>query len=192
MRPAERPGPDPLRLPVAAGNGVPDPLPFHLLDRPLEYLLADHFRHRTLLAVLRRFAAERQASREEADRVTAYLLHDLPLHHADEEEDFFPAIRRRAVPEDELGALLARLNEDHRRAEALLEEIAARLSREPGANRVRFDRPDAERFQAYAASEHRHLAIENGLVLAIASVRLTRTDLRAISKGMKARRGVEG
>ena len=44
--------------------------------------------------------------------------------------------------------------------------------------------------QAYASSEGGHLAIENGIVLAIARIRLTRGDLGAMARGMKARRGV--
>lgn len=44
--------------------------------------------------------------------------------------------------------------------------------------------------KAFAVSVNRHLAIENSLVLAIARVRLSAKDLAAISRGMKARRGV--
>jgi hypothetical protein len=43
---------------------------------------------------------------------------------------------------------------------------------------------------AYATGEHRHLAAENGIVLAIARIRLTRGDLAKMSRSMKQRRGL--
>lgn len=175
----------------AHGGRFPDPLPFRLLSEPLEYLLADHFRQRAVCALLRDFAVRRHASRAEADRVVAFLSHDLPLHHADEDEDLFPALRRRALPEDELGAVLARLGEDHRRGEPMVGEIVALLSRTPADDPIRFSNEDRGVLQAYAAAEHRHLAIENAVVMTIARVRLRGADLSRISRKMKLRRGVD-
>lgn len=40
----------------------------------------------------------------------------------------------------------------------------------------------------YTASETRHLAVENAVVLAIAGVRLRRAELHGLSAAMKARR----
>lgn len=167
-----------------------EPIPFALLDEPLDYIFADHFRQRTVCALLRRFAAARQARRAEADSVVALLSGELETHHLDEDEDLFPALRRRALPEDNLGTTLARLTEDHRLAEPMLETVIAALTARPADDPVRFSKAECEVMQAYAAREHRHLAIENGVVLAIARIRLTRPDLRAMSHAMKARRGV--
>jgi hemerythrin-like domain-containing protein len=167
-----------------------EPIPFTLLDEPLDYIFADHFRQRSILAALRRFAAAGKVNRSEADMVVAYLERDLPLHHDDEDEDLFPALRRRALPEDDLGAVLARLREDHRQAQPMVEMITASLSAHPARDIVRIDSSTREVMLAYAAGEHRHLAIENGIVLAIARIRLTRNDLKAVSRGMKLRRGV--
>ena len=47
-----------------------------------------------------------------------------------------------------------------------------------------------ELIAAYALGELRHLAIENAVVLALARIRLKRPDLKAISRSMKARRGM--
>lgn len=165
---------------------------FHLLDAPLDYFLAEHMRQRAAGAFLRKFASERKALCSEADRVVAFLTHDVPLHYSDEEEDLFPALRRRAHSEDNLGPVLARLCADDRRSKTMIDDIAERLSRHSGNEAVRIDKPTQELMQAYAAGEHRHIAIENAVVLSIAGVRLNRSDLRAISKGMKARRGVTG
>lgn len=169
---------------------IVDAIPFSLIDTPLDYILADHFRKRSICAALKRFAEDGRAARGEADMVTAFLDRELPLHHDDEDEDLFPAVRRRALPEDELGAVLARLSEDHRLSDGMVRTIVGALSATPGAATVKLDRPAREVMQAYSASEHRHLAMENGIVMAIARIRLRPSDLKAISQAMKQRRGV--
>ncbi|MES2711720.1 MAG: hemerythrin domain-containing protein [Pseudomonadota bacterium] len=167
------------------------PPPFALLDDPLAYILAAHLRQRAVCSVLRRFATDRVAARREADPMTAYLTGDLRLHHDDEDRDLFPALRRRALPADELGITLAQLGEEHRQGAAMIDTIVAALSARPAADQIPVALAAAEAMQAYAAREMRHLALENGVVLALARIRLTRPDLKAISRGMKLRRGVQ-
>ena len=168
-----------------------EPLPIALLAEPLDYLFADHFRHRLVTAALRRFSADRCAPRAEADQVAAFLDRDLALHHLDEEEDLFPALRQRAAPQDNLGLILARLVDDHRQSVPLVEAIVAALSRRAAEDPVRIARADRETMQAFARLEQHHLAIENGIVLVIARKRLTASDLAGISRSMKSRRGAE-
>ena len=182
--------------PAQVGEAAPrrqaplvEAMPLALLDEPLEYIFADHFRHRAICAALRRFASERRASRAEADQAVAFLTQDLILHRQDEDEDLFPAVRRRALPEDDLGAILARLDDDHRRAEHAAEAIVAALAARPADDPLRINVGTAELLNAYAAAENRHLAIENGVILAIARLRLNRRDVAAISRNMKQRRG---
>lgn len=170
---------------------VIDILPISLIDTPLEYMLADHGRHRVVVVALQHFAEDRSSSRADADMVAAFLTQDLPLHFEDEDDDLFPAVRRRALPEDDLGAVLARLTDDHRRTQPQIDEIVAALCRNPAHDPVRFKAPDCQLMQSYAASESRHLAIENSVVIAIAKIRLSSADLRAMSRNMKARRGVD-
>ncbi|MGL4974756.1 MAG: hypothetical protein ACRC56_05640, partial [Bosea sp. (in: a-proteobacteria)] len=98
--------------------------------------------------------------------------------------------RRRALPADDLGTVLARLSEDHRLSDMMVHAIVDILAATPGDDPVRLDRQAREVMQAYAASEHRHLAMENGIVMAIARIRLKPADLRSISQAMKLRRGV--
>lgn len=171
---------------------LPSPPPLALIDQPLDFIQAEHLRHRAYCAMLASFARTRQVKRVDADRMTAFLTADLSLHYADEDEDLFPALRRRALPEDDLGAVLARLAEDHRRQLEMAEAIATSLSRNPATETVRLDTASVEAIQAYVASENRHLAIENAVVLTIAGVRLSRNDLKTMSRAMKVRRGVEG
>lgn len=177
-----------------AGASAPAPLveaiPFTLIDAPLDYIFADHFRQRCVCVALKRFAEDGRVARGEADMVTAFLDRELPLHHQDEDEDLFPAVRRRALPEDNLGAVIARLSEDHRLSNSMVRTIIDALSATPNADPVKLDREAREVMQAYAASEHRHLAMENGIVMVLARIRLKPADLRSISQAMKLRRGV--
>jgi hypothetical protein len=178
---------------ISSTDAIPaiEPLPFALIDEPLDYMFADHFRGRCICLMLQRFAQTRCASRSEADTVIAFLTHDLPLHYADEEADLFPLLRKRALPEDDLGIPLARLAADHRSLEAQGELIVRTLAASPATDPVLITKAEAEAFLAYAAGEKAHIAIENGIVLVIARIRLTRTDLANISRAMKIRRGVQ-
>lgn len=176
---------------AASAHPIVEALPFSLIDQPLDYILADHFRKRSICVALKRFAAEGQAARSDADVVIAFLDKDLPLHHADEDSDLFPAVRRRALPEDDLGAALARLSEDHRQSDVMISAIIQALAATPNRDPVHLNRQAKDVMRAYAASEHRHLAMENGIVMAIARIRLKPADLGTISQGMKQRRGVQ-
>jgi hemerythrin-like domain-containing protein len=162
-----------------------------MLDEPLDFIFADHFRQRSLCAVLRSFARSRRAPRESADKVLAFLAHDLTQHHQDEDADLFPALRKRAEPEDGLSAILARLSEDHRQSSPLVAEIVAALSAKPTRDQITIPAAAAEAMFAYVAGEHRHLSVENGIVLVIARKRLPPADIRKLSRSMKLRRGVE-
>lgn len=168
-----------------------DALPLSMLDEPLDFIFADHFRQRSLCVVLRSFARSRRVPRESADKVLAFLAHDLSLHHQDEDAGLFPALRKRAEPEDDLSSILARLSEDHRQASPLVADIVAALSVKAMRGKIKLSAAAAETMFAYVAGEQRHLSVENGIVLVIARKRLAPIDLRKLSRSMKTRRGVE-
>ena len=175
---------------VGTGRTFAEPIPAALLDAPLDYIFVDHVRQRSLCAALRRFTRQGYVDRGEADAVVTYLRHDVDLHHRDEEEDLFPSLLRRVALEDDLGATLARLVEDHRQSRTMIEAISAVMAKRPRTGPVRLGPAARKLLLAYAASEHHHLAAENGIVLAIARVRLTRGDLKAMSATMRDRHGV--
>lgn len=175
---------------VGTGKTFAEPIPAALLDAPLEYILVDHVRQRSLCAAFRRFTHQGYVDREEADAVVTYLRHDVDLHHRDEEEDLFPSLLRRVPLEDNLEATLARLIEDHCNSRTMIEAISKVLAKRTGNARVRLGAGARKLLLAYATSENHHLAAENGIVLAIARVRLTKGDLKAISATMKDRHGV--
>ena len=164
------------------------PLPNALLDDPLEHILADHSRQRSATAALRRFSETGSASRADAAALGRFLTLDMQVHHQDEDEALFPALSRRALPEDNLPDCLARLAEEHRRADDSRAVILAALSRD--GDPIAFAQPVRAAMLRHARAEQRHLAIENSVVLPLARVRLTRGDLRTISASMKRCRGI--
>lgn len=165
------------------------PPPLALLREPLEFFLAEHLRQRCLCAALRRIAADRRADRSLMVAISDVLRIDLPLHHMDEEQDLFPALLRRGRPEDDLGAIIRELGEDHRRFQVVADMIASRLSVLAQDEAPGLDPIFCGTLKLYADEESRHLAIENAIVMVIARKRLKTEDLIHISRNMKARRG---
>lgn len=100
-----------VHLRGAGRTQLVETMPPSLLDEPLAYIFADHFRQRTICSTLRRFALAGRVERSEAETVALFLKHDLPLDHEDEEMDLFPAVRRQELREDYLGGIIARLLE---------------------------------------------------------------------------------
>lgn len=183
--------PDRLETTPSRGEELSLPAPcVALLDAPLDYILADHKRQRVVCGLLHEFVLLGRADRAEALRVAGYLAGDLALHIQDEEVDLFAVVRRRALPEDGLGPLLAQLSVEHARNRQQVVQIVAALQRTGGGDIIEFADEDVERMQVYAAREQRHLALENGILLPIARKRLTAGDLKAMSESMRARRGV--
>lgn len=174
------------------GFSLTQSLPVALLDTPLEYIFADHKRQRGVCAALLSLAMGGEASQAETDCIAMFLTHDRLLHHADEDEDLFPILRRRALPQDDLAGLLISLTDEHRHSNLVARQIVSALETR-AANAPGFDREgDNDVIRSYAAAEQRHIAIENAVVMALAQIRLTRGDLRSLSCSMKARRGMAG
>jgi hemerythrin-like domain-containing protein len=168
------------------------PPPVRLLEHPLEYIFAEHYRHRCICVELRKAAELGQCSCELAGRIAAFLGSDLRLHHEDEEADLFPLLRQRALPEEGLDAILSGLQDDHRKSARQAARITEALSGPAEHDAIAIEARTAELMRSYARNEHRHLAVENGIVLVIARRRLRPSDLAQISLGMRGRRGLAG
>lgn len=168
-----------------------EPLPPELVHEPLNWLFAEHYRHRQLCQLIERVGNATVLLRDEAREILDFLRQDMPLHIIDEEDDLFPLLRRRCQPADELDAVLGALSAEHRddleQARALTAGLERALEdgQPPGRDR------DARRlFTEFALRERRHIALENAVVLPIARLRLTPADLRSLSIRLAARRGV--
>jgi hemerythrin-like domain-containing protein len=163
-------------------------IPAALLDDPLDYMFADHFRVRTVCNRIEAIAAARKVSAPLAAELAAFLVEDLALHLRDEEEGLYPLLRRRCPPEDEVEPLLGQLAAEHAEDERLAEAVRAVLAR--GRSSGRIGRVGGGILVRFARQQRRHLAIENGVVLPIARLRLLAADLAELARGMAARRGV--
>lgn len=167
-----------------------EPIPADLWDDPLSFFFAEHYRHRQLCLELDRLAGQTFFDPDPISKVVDFLRYEAPLHIIDEEEDLFPLLRRRCLPEDDLEGVLGVLSAEHK-ADRLLggrvrDYLETCLERRQGAGADPVRRGD---LTAFAAQERRHLALENAIVLPIARLRLGPPDLAALGRRLAARRG---
>ncbi len=160
--------------------------------RPLDVLRHDHDRQERFCDALETLAAEPEAEPETRPlaALLAYLREDLPLHTRDEEEDLFPMLRARCLPEDGIADALAQLSREHALDSDLAGFIAGDLEAVVGRIALK---PPMRLFinaRAFAETQRRHLGWENRLVLPLARKRLTGSDLESLGRAMATRRGV--
>ena len=102
-------------------------------ERPLELLFACHERVRRFTALAGRLAAHvidhgaDEQARDAATQILRYFEQSLPNHHADEEEDVFPALLK--LHDVALSASIAALEAEHLVLDALWQEVAPWLRR---------------------------------------------------------------
>jgi hemerythrin-like domain-containing protein len=159
------------------------------LRHPIEFLFAEHDRQRVLCASLERLAAD-PSSAETAAMVLAYYESELPRHVADEEQDLFPALRRRCLPDDAIGSILDLLDSEHETDHELFHRLVPALRTIAAGGRLAEPVAFAADARAFSILQRRHLAWENGTVLPMARGRLTSEDQRTLARSFAARRGV--
>jgi hemerythrin-like domain-containing protein len=156
---------------------------------PLEFMLAEHLNHRRMCRALERLAV---ATEFDAARITSlldFIRFDLTLHVIDEEEDFFPMLRERCLPEDAVDDVLARLSLEHAEDKTLSIRVrdvlnACLILRKP----VSAIEDGIEALMSFAQHEMRHLALENAVVVPLARRRFSAEDLRTLSHRLLLRR----
>jgi hypothetical protein len=158
----------------------------HPGDDGTEALAVAHLAGRRLLDALSRIAVAPDPDRAAAARLACALPVALALHMADEDEDFFPLLRRRARPEDELGPILTRLSREHADLAAAAVAAVGALA-EIGAGAARRAAPVA----AFVALKRRHAMFEAAVILPLARVRLKPADRRALAVRIAGRRGLQ-
>jgi len=170
--------------------GAIEAVPLELLSDPLAFLFAEHYRHRQLCRAIDGLAASTFFDAARIGEVVDFLRYEAPVHIIDEEEDLFPLMRRRCLPEDDIEAVLGVLSAEHRAGEALARTVRDHLEaclaarHAPGAQMGR--RRD---LSAFSSQERAHLALENAVILPIARLRLSPEDLQGLGRRMAARRG---
>lgn len=157
-------------------------------ERPLELLYACHERVRrftTLAGRLAAHVAEHGAdaqARDAATQILRYFELSLPNHHADEEEDVFPALR--GLNDAVLADAIVALEAQHEALDAMWQEIA------PWLRRVTQGEPDSAPtvLARFVTDYTEHVAREEREVFA-AIERLPVAVVDVIAQRMRARRG---
>lgn len=174
--------------PLLRGSGE-KPTSLGLLANPLDFISEDHLRERQVCAMIDRLATSDVLNRQEVTTVLRFLNEELNVHLRDEAEDLFPLLARRCTEEDAIEGVIDRIRADQDEAMRLLPDVRAMLAgyldRE-GALSAK-ERGVLSRFAGHV---RRHLVAENAILLPISRVRLTRADLRNLSKHMRSRRGL--
>lgn len=164
-------------------------IPETLLQEPLNFIFADHYRQRVVCTLLEELADADTLDVEKVMEVLDFLANDMALHVRDEEEDLFPLLRRRCAPEDEIEAVLSELADEHANDERLGGNVIAALTGLIDAAAPPRTKPEVRQMmRAFARRQRRHLMVENNIVLPIARTRLVDLDLANLTKRMTARR----
>ncbi|MDB5803901.1 MAG: hypothetical protein JWN73_1223 [Betaproteobacteria bacterium] len=165
-------------------------------EAPLEMLAACHGRIEQQCATLRRLAlhlaaygADSQA-RSAAANVLRYFDTAALQHHADEEENLFPALIESMAGSDAvcIHEMTERLSREHRRLEGAWRRLRAPLARiADGAGAAL----SVEEVEAFATLYAEHLALEDDELLPMAARLLGDAEIESIGRAMRERRGVE-
>lgn len=164
-------------------------------EAPLEMLSACHARieHqcstlRRMLPYLARHGTDAEA-RAAARAVMRYFDSAAPQHHADEEQDLFPALIESMAGSDAvcLRKIIAALSADHRALEAGWQRVRGVLDRVAAGEPVLLDADDVESLiDAYA----RHIQREEDELLPMAQRLLSDDVLAHIGRAMRERRAI--
>lgn len=165
-------------------------------EAPLEMLSACHGRVerqcQTLLRLVPHLAANGpdQAAREAAQNVLRYFDTSARHHHADEEEDLFPALLQSAHPPGPapLRELIAALQAQHRQLEQCWSELRWKLE---GVWLGTLGALDADEVGRLVELYRSHIAREEAELLPLAARMLAAEQLDGVGRAMRARRGIK-
>jgi len=168
-------------------------------EAPLEMLAACHGRIGQQCETLRRLVAHLAAqgsgalpdeqARSAAANVMRYFDTAAPQHHADEDEDLFPALLEAMAGSDAvcIRDLTERLAGEHEALELAWERLRVKLAVIAAGGAGPLTQADVERFIGLYAS---HIEMEEHELLPMAARLLSDAQLDEIGRAMRARRGV--
>jgi hemerythrin-like domain-containing protein len=158
------------------------------LDQPLDHLPACHRRIEERLAILERAADHLEDRRDEALEAIRNCFRFLDTngvwHTADEEESVFPRLQQE-VEEDE-AQFLRGLEADHRTVERVYQDLKDRFAAHSAESAGSFREAVAHLCGLYRA----HIAAEEASLISIARRVLKESQLLAITREMRVRRGL--
>ncbi|MBK7956090.1 MAG: hemerythrin domain-containing protein [Candidatus Accumulibacter sp.] len=163
------------------------------MEAPLELLSACHRRAEGQCAILRRLVAHLLAHGvdEEACTAAANVLRYFDIsarqHHADEEDDLFPALIESMAGSDAvcLREMIEGLTADHRVLEAVWRRLRGVLERIAAGEDVGFFEDHVE---VMVGKYERHIEFEERELLPMAARLLSDDDLARVGRAMRKRR----
>lgn len=161
-----------------------------LLKTPLDYILADHHRQRELFSLCDAMAEDASFDIGLADIIATFLETEMELHVIDEEEDLFPMLRRRLLPDDDAERIMGLLSGEHAADEALASEISKALRECIRTQCATIESQLRNALLTFADRQRRHLAVENAIILPLAATRLSKRDTADLGRRMAVRRGI--
>ncbi len=162
-------------------------------DDPLGWIEACHARIEARLATMGRLAPHYAAHGADAgiaravEGIVRYFDEAAPNHHADEDVDLFPRLRRHALARDDARVLAARdeAGAAHGPLEAAWDELRAGLLAIDAQQG-----PEPQRIEAFASAYREHMALESSPILEAARRWLGPEECREIGAAMARRRGI--
>ncbi len=164
-------------------------------EAPLEMLSACHGRVESQCATLRRLVPHlvehgaNEEARNAATNVMRYFDTSARHHHADEEEDLFPALIETMAGADAvcLREMIEGLTADHRALEASWRRLRDVLERIVAGESASLASDDVE---ALVVLYERHVEREEEELLPMAARLLSDDDLARVGRAMRERRGI--
>jgi len=160
------------------------------IEEPLDFLRGNTYRQRQVGVVLESFT-EGEAPADEIIAACEFLSIELPLHMFDVSDDVVPLLISRCKQSDNITPVVEEIAELQRFAKsnatkcinALMTQIERMSGKKPTEAVKR-------RVLELLTTLRRLSAIENGIILPLARVRLTDEDIAELSKQMQKRRGL--
>lgn len=166
-----------------------EPQKFVTWDEPIEMLYACHGKVKNFCRQLQLLPdyldknGVNQAVKNDVQQIFNYFNQSAPLHHDDEEKDFFPAlIKQRPEAQTDVDLLEAQHIELHRNWDELSAQLAALLNGE-------IQNIDRELIKRFVAGYDQHIAIEEPL-FELGREHLSQEELNSIGQIMADRRRV--
>lgn len=166
-----------------------EPQKFVTWDEPIEMLYACHGKVKSFCRQLQLLPdyleknGVNQAVKNDVQQILNYFNQSAPLHHDDEEKDFFPAlIKQRPEAQTDVDLLEAQHIELHRNWDELSAQLVALLNGE-------IQQIDRALIQRFVAGYDQHIAIEEPL-FELGREHLSQEELNSIGQIMADRRRV--
>ena len=159
---------------------------------PIDLLRDEHIHFRKICNLLDRLANNLQHDAAVRDAAIIYraFTHEFPLHQANEEEDFFPLLRARCLPDDGVEEMLALLLRDHTSRHAESGSVDFLPGLEQIATGRQIDQPMdfIARVLAFTDMLRRHIAWEDATLMRLARKCFTAADRATLAQAMMRRR----